>query len=229
VEMYSAEKGGEGMQLGLFLESEKPVRKVFLKDFMIDKYEVTNGEYSKFCKATKHQFPAVWVRGEIPEGRENFPVNNITWFDASEYCSWLKKRLPKEEEWEKAARGSVGRRYPWGDEFDIKKANVNLGDTLAVGSMPEDRSEYGVYDMAGNVMEWTVSWYRAYPGSTLESEEFGVVNRVLKGWSGTDAGHFGNPEIFSRSSSRHFYLPFGYGDDIGFRCVSTVIDNPGQN
>lgn len=141
-----------------------------LKAFYIDKYEVTNEDYKKFKH--DHKFP--------PE-KARHPAVNVTWHDANTYCKALGKRLPTEEEWEKAARGTDGRLYPWGKEFDKAKANTREGGvppaqhhdhsaggkqgtasdkgTVAVGSYEAGKSPYGVYDMAGNVREWTDNWF----------------------------------------------------------------------
>lgn len=202
-----------------FYEDEKPVRKVYLKGFYLDKFEVTNKDYKRFTMEMKYPPPPPWENGEFIAGQDLHPVENVSWFDANEYCKWAGKRLPAEEEWEKAARGPGGNKYPWGNEYDLSKANFNKGDTVPVGSSPEDKSYYGVYDMGGNVMEWTSSWYKPYVGSNLKLKDFGEKHRVLRGGSGTSVGHYNLIKIFSRSSFRHFYLPGGKGNDGGFRCA----------
>lgn len=222
IDELNPDPGATGVELELNLENEEPSQKLFLKSFKIDKYEVTNEEYKVFLDKNDYPAPATWAHNTFPSGKGNHPVNNVTWLDAYNFCEWMRKRLPTEMEWEKAAKGPDGTRYPWGNEYDIKKANFEKGDTMEVGSMPYDKSGYGVYDMAGNVMEWTGSWYKPYPGSTFKAEEYGETNRVLRGWSGTDVGHYNVPDIFSRNTSRHFYVPEGMGDDFGFRCVKDV-------
>ena len=131
--------------------------------------------------------PRHWENRKYPEGEDNLPVVYINWKDANAYCHWAGKRLPTEIEWEKAARGTDARIWPWGNVFDITKCNVESWEGSGpkpVGSYPQCVSPYGVYDMAGNVWEWTDSWYGdAYPGSTFTSDEFGQKFRVLRGGS----------------------------------------------
>ncbi|MEQ1813817.1 MAG: SUMF1/EgtB/PvdO family nonheme iron enzyme, partial [Candidatus Nitrotoga sp.] len=115
----------------------------------------------------------MWSTLKIQRAQDNLPVMSVTWSDAQKYCTWLKKRLPTENEWEIAARGKQGYEYPWGNVFDIKKTNDGqANDKLAdrnqdnpiapVGSYPEDKSPFGVMDMAGNVSEWVGDWYQPY-------------------------------------------------------------------
>lgn len=208
-----------GARGGAFYEDEKPVRNLYLDGFYIDKFEVINKDYKFFCNKTGYPPPTTWEKGMYISGQEMHPVENVDWFNANEYCKWAGKRLPTEEEWEKAARGPNGNRYPWGMEFDMKKGNFDRGDTVPVGSMPVDKSYYGVFDMGGNVMEWTSSWYKPYPGSTKESKDFGEKYRILRGGSGVVVGHYNLSKIFSRSSARRFYLPGGKGNDGGIRCA----------
>ncbi|MFQ5899973.1 MAG: formylglycine-generating enzyme family protein [Thermodesulfobacteriota bacterium] len=203
-----------------FFEDEKPIQKLNLDAFYMDMYEVTNKQYKDFLDMTGHEVPPDWHNSEIPDNRDNHPVRYVSWYDAYAYCRWKKKRLPTEYEWEKAAKGADGRNYPWGNEYDENKANLTLNDTAPVGSYPEDKSPYGVYDMAGNLMEWTDSWYKAYPNSTNVEKDYGEKYRVLKGGSGSDLGHYDLP-IFARTTNRHYYEPTGKGGDGGFRCVKT--------
>lgn len=208
-----------GSRDGKFFENEKPVRKINLKGFYIDKFEVTNKDYKPFIVKTEHEPPPNWEDGAYPPDHEMHPVNAISWFDAIEYCTWSGKRLPTEEEWEKAARGPDGNRYPWGKVYDGNKANLDKGDTVPVGSMPEDKSFYGVYDMGGNLTEWTNSWYLPYPNSTLQSRYFGEMYKVVRGGAGSLEGHYSLGSIYARNSFREYYPPSGKGIDVGFRCA----------
>lgn len=123
--------------------------------FYIDRYPVTNAEYKKFVDATGHEHPAHWRRGTWPEGKANHPVVQITWDSAFAYTQWAGKRLPTELEWEKAARGTDGRVWPWGNVFDPRKCNTSSEGTTPVGAYsPGGDSPYGLWDTAGNVWEW---------------------------------------------------------------------------
>jgi sulfatase modifying factor 1 len=109
---------------------EQPQRRVYLSPFRIDRLEITNGDYAAFVRETGHRAPAnaqaattLWENGQPLAGTDNHPVVNVSWDDAEAYCRWLSKRLPTEAEWEKAARGTDGRRYPWGDHWDHTFAN----------------------------------------------------------------------------------------------------------
>ena len=209
-----------GIRKGHFYEDEKPMRKIFLKGFYIDKYEVTNKKYKSFIDATGYPPPTLWRNGIYPADQHNYPVTNVTWFDAHAYCTWAGNRLPKEEEWEKAARGPDGNKYPWGNEYDEKKANTANETTMSVGSYETDRSFYGVYDMGGNVMEWVDAWYEPYHGNKLRNKDFEKRYRVLRGGSAVASEHYVLGKIFSRSSYRYYDDPSGRGEDGGFRCAA---------
>jgi len=124
-------------------------------EFYIDLTPVTNAEYKLFVDATGHAHPQHWRRGTYPEGKADHPVVEVNWFSATAYAEWVGKRLPTNEEWEKAARGTDGRTWPWGNEWSIDNANVFSGDTTPIGKYsPQGDSPYGCQDMAGNVWEW---------------------------------------------------------------------------
>jgi len=159
------------------MQDEQPQHWVDLSDFYIGKYPVTNAQYLAFVKATQHRAPSHWRRflrpAVIPPNRENHPVTYVSWHDASAFCRWLSRetgrlfRLPTEAEWEKAARGTDGRLYPWGNvspTAELCNFLFAVKDTTPVGrySMRGD-SPYGCADMAGNVWEWTYSLYQDYP------------------------------------------------------------------
>ena len=143
---------------------EQPQHRLYLPEFYIGKYPVTNEQYAAFVKATRQAAPQHWKNGQIPAGKENHPVVDVSWKDAVAFCRWLSQasgktiRLPTEAEWEKAARGDDGRIYPWGDKPPTKELcnfGGNVGDTTPVGQYPAGASPCGALDMAGNVWEWT--------------------------------------------------------------------------
>ncbi len=155
-------------------EDEFPQRTVFLPTFYIEQIEVSNLKYTQFLEATGWPAPAAWGREhQYPEGADFMPVTDVCWWDAMAYARWAKKRLPTEAEWEKAARGTDGRRFPWGEDFEIDHAN-NDRYLLPVGSNSLGATPYGVLDMSGNVGEWTASAYAPYPRpDALLPSEFG--------------------------------------------------------
>jgi formylglycine-generating enzyme required for sulfatase activity len=141
---------------------EQPQRIVRLPAFLIDELEVTNIEYKRFVDATNWPAPSGWIDGKYAENFEFLPVTGVTWWDAMAYARWVGKRLPTEAEWEKAARGTKGGRFPWDDQFAPERANNDIG-LLPSGSLPTGASPYGAMDMAGNAAEWTASIYAPYP------------------------------------------------------------------
>lgn len=208
------------------LPDEGPQHKVNLESYWIDVYEVTNAQYKKFIDATKRRSPAHFVNRTFPGGKADHPVTEVTWYDADAYCAWAGKRLPTDAEWEKAARGTDGRMFPWGNEFDTDKANTpqrwaklkQEGDTMPVGSFPGGVSPYGLYDMSGNVWEWTSSWYKVYPGNTHASENYGEEYKTLKGGSWWDCTFYKcgiSAPVFNRS----FFLRGTHNKSFGFRCA----------
>ncbi|MBI5787344.1 MAG: formylglycine-generating enzyme family protein [Candidatus Schekmanbacteria bacterium] len=193
-----------------------PSRKINLPAFYIDKYEVTNEQYKKFLDATNHTPPEPWGGNNFPAGKAKHPVVNITWEDASAYAKWAGKRLPTEAEWEKAARGTDGRYFPWGNKFEKSAANTDesgKGTTTAAGSYEAGKSPYGVYDMAGNVWEWTADYYLPYPGNTYADEFYGKERYVLRGGSFADLNY--DALTFIRSK----FTPQTDDDNVGFRCA----------
>ena len=231
----SQEDGKPGYDYGV---DEEPRHKVYLKPFYIDKYEVAIGEYRGFLKATGREW---FGDSDIPEGYlpelsynlpdiDPYPANYISWHDADDYCRWKGKRLPTEAEWEKAARGTDGRLYPWGNEFDFNKANVSTSqsfetDTKYVKSYENGKSPYGVLNMTGNVWEWTLDWYKPYPGSKYESEYFGETFKVFRGNGYSGLAHLQPNEYkriikeFSKVTFRFYSAPSGKFHDVGCRCV----------
>jgi len=211
-----------GFAKPLYLD-EHPRQTISLPAYWVDRYEVTQEAYAAFVTATGATSPKHWVEGRPPTGKERVPVTGVNWHDAQRYCTWRDKRLPTEAEWEKAARGTDGREFPWGEEYDGKKANTGdaaRGGLVEVGSFPEGRSPYGVEDMAGNAWEWTSDWYLPHPHSTYQSGQFGRTLKILKGggWGGT--GHYALPHFY-RSAYRFPMSPDAKFADFGFRCAKS--------
>lgn len=208
------------------LPDEGPRHEVELPAYWIDKYEVTNLQYKQFIDATGHRSPRHFRNRSFPEGKADHPVTQVSWYDAQDYCEWAGKRLPDDKEWEKAARGTDGRMFPWGSEFSIDKANTPVrwaamyveGDTTPVGAFEGGKSPYGLYDMTGNVWEWTSSWYLPYPGNQRVTENYGEKYKVLKGGSWWDCSFYKcgiSAPVFNRS----FFNPRTKNDSFGFRCA----------
>ncbi|MCS7011366.1 MAG: bifunctional serine/threonine-protein kinase/formylglycine-generating enzyme family protein [Anaerolineales bacterium] len=210
---------------------EHPQHEVYLDEYWIGKTPVTNRQYEVFVRATGWQSPSHWKNGCVPSGKEDHPVVNVSWDDAVAFCEWLSRvsgkkiRLPTEAEWEKAARGTDGRMYPWGYKRPSKNmcnfapGALSFGEgTTPVGRYsPQGDSPYGCVDMAGNVWEWTADWYAAdYYRFSPTRNPSGPVNgrgRVLRG------GAWVSDENAIRSAYRYWSLPNGRNDRIGFRCA----------
>jgi len=207
-------------------ENEGPMRQVFLPDYFIDIYPVTNAEYKRYMDATSAMFPRHWGGFEVPPGLENHPVHRISWFEAVMYAEWASKRLPTEAEWEKAARGTDARRWSWGN--NMNEANTLVWDrgefmmTAPVDAHPGGASPYGVFETGGNVEEWCADWYDAYPGSPYRSKAYGKRFKVLRG---------GN-SFFTMNHARCAYRCFTRPEDsgiegvvgAGFRCVMDYVE-----
>jgi len=133
--------------------------KINLPAFFIDKYPVTNGDYAAFVISTGHRPPPHWQNGQFPADMERHPVTNVSYTDAQAYAEWMGKRLPSEAEWERASRGTDGRKFPWGEDFDIKKCNLIAGHTTPVNKYLQGVSPVGAMDMLGNVWEWCSGRY----------------------------------------------------------------------
>ena len=209
---------------------QRPSHNVHLDPFYIDKYEVTNAEYYEFLgyiKKTKdhskcredepinkdHQ-PHNWEKGYY--GHPEFPVVRIDWYDACAYAAWVGKRLPTEAEWEKAARGTDERKWPWGNEWDPSR--YNFGDPEPVGSHEDGKSPYGCYDMAGSVAEWCADWYKMNyyeksPKGNPKGPEKGE-KKVIRGGS-----RFIPDGLSLRSTARKAVLPNIGNISVGFRCA----------
>jgi len=220
-----------------------PQHEVVLPEFKIGRYPVTNSQYRRFVEATQREWDS--EKGRRPEN-DNCPAVEMTWHDARAYCAWLTEvwrtegkigadeavRLSTEAEWEKAARGTDGRIYPWGDRREETRCNTTesgLGQTCAVGMYPDGASTYGVLDMAGNVWEWTSSlWGKSFgkpdykypykPGDRRENLEANDdILRVLRG------GSWYRYLFYARCSFRSRGGPYGRSDYFGFRVVVSPI------
>ena len=205
-------------------DREQPQHTLYLPDYYLAKTLVTNAQYAAFVQATGHTQPGHWKGGKPPGGKEDHPVVNVSWHDAIAYCRWLSEttdrpyHLPSEAEWEKGARGSDGRIWPWGNRWDVERSNTledAKGDTTPVGAYPQGASPYGLLDMVGNVWEWTRSVYKDYPYVLEDGQEdlesAGV--HVLRG------GSWSNDQFLARCVSRGRDLS---SDAVGFRLVSPL-------
>ncbi|MBI4402270.1 MAG: formylglycine-generating enzyme family protein [Nitrospirae bacterium] len=219
------------------LGNERPEHKVFLNSYYIDQYEVTIARYAKFLQATGHKAPPLWDEDSV-ESAGNRPAVGLDWNDADAYCKWAGKRLPTEAEWEKAARGTDGRRYPWGHMQPFPDiANYNRGQWVSYaitlnpvetlggmsvrhGTKEGGKSPYGLYQMAGNAAEWVADWYdREYYGKSQEKNPTGPKDgekRVIRGgsWSDSPAG--------IRSTARVSAEPDYRDLTLGVRCAMDV-------
>lgn len=204
---------------------EQPVHRVYLDAFQMDKYHVTVGQYAKYLEATDQEAPPEWDIMNQPRHQKR-PVVNVSWFDAATYCKWAGKRLPTEAEWEKAARGTDGRLYPWGNEAPTrlhanfgKKQWANHMALVPVGMFEMGKSPYGIYDMAGNAWEWVNDWYdhdyyKKSPGKNPQGPAKGK-SKVVRG------GNWLYIQEFLRSSFRFNAEPSGRQFGYGFRCAKT--------
>jgi serine/threonine protein kinase/formylglycine-generating enzyme required for sulfatase activity len=242
-----AEPGGPGRWHHEWFDDEKPQRNVYLDGFWIYRYEVTVAQYSRFCTETGSVMPKAPPWG----WQEDHPVVNVTWDDAEAYAEWAGVRLPTEAQWEKAARGTDGRHFPWGPHWDPAKCQCSIGAwaqagrTAPVGRHPAGVSPFGAHDMAGNVFEWCRDWYvsdyysiapaRNPPGpSRVEThvtmdrdpnpqtfQRATGVSHVVRGGA-WDQSHIGEFTCTNRSWDRLL-------NSVGFRCAKTIDKPPSPN
>jgi len=232
------DENAEALSLGIpkpWYVDESPRQEIFLKAFLIDRYEVTNRRYKVFVDDVyKGNPPPGWNGMDYPSGQDDYPVTAVNWWDATNFCQWAGKALPTEKQWEKAARGEAGSEYPWGNTFDPSLANLSVkagskNDLKPVGSYPQGATPLGVQDMVGNVWEWVADDYEPYKGSTYASKDFGTGLKVFRGLSGRNIGHFPGSSYlmalskFARSGYRQYADSESYGPDIGFRCVRNEV------
>lgn len=213
-------------EIPALLDSEKPSHTIMLDAFWIDRHEVTNAHYKRCVDdgACLTPFETKSATREEYFGNpeyDDYPVIQVSWDDATTFCEWAGKRLPTEAEWEKAARGTDGRIYPWGNDFDASRLQSILlsGDTLQVASYPGGASPYGALDMAGNVLEWTADWYdpgyytfspRENPSGPLSGQD-----RVVRGGLGSVIQDLDLARIAFRFKS----APDSHESLISFRCA----------
>jgi formylglycine-generating enzyme required for sulfatase activity len=225
---------------------EKPQHEVSLDAFWIDRTEVTNAQYARFLNALGgHQGECegqdcieiqsrtsqshIRLQGGqyvVEGGYEEHPMIEVSWYGAHAYCEWAGGRFPTEAEWEKAARGTDGRIYPWGNQdADRNRANYGLfvGDTSQVGNYPAGASRYGALDMAGNVWEWVSDWesstyYNVSPYENPQGPETGSY-KLMRGGSWTSGWEY------IRAASHGYLDPVVCQHDVGFRCV---VVGPGE-
>lgn len=218
---------------------EGPAHWVLLDSYLIDKYEVSNEQFGRFMKATGHAAPAYWDDPRL--NKPNQPVVGVNWFDAKAFCEWQGKRLPSEAEWENAARGPEGYRYPWGNTFEAHRANYGNREsaTALVDSHPEGISSYGLHHMSGNVFEWVADWYdpNYYQKTPHPPNAQGPEKPVWLGGTGTyvDRLTVGQKRVIrggswiaaknSITATHRFWnhpLNNSYGVGLGFRCAMTA-------
>ncbi|MDX8413133.1 MAG: SUMF1/EgtB/PvdO family nonheme iron enzyme [Mariprofundales bacterium] len=210
----------------------RPQHSVTLRAYRIDKYPVTQAEYAKFVAANHYRPPLNWVNQRIPQGLLLHPVTLVSWNNARDYCTWAGKQLPTEAEWEKAARGSDGRRWPWGNGLKTDALNTyySVRHTTPVTTYPQGASPYGVMDMAGNVSEWTATIYAAYPGNKAALAAMQPQQLDPTYHEGSDAKERGEYRVrrggswksdpFATSTYHRNYSRPNYASDFfGFRCV----------
>jgi formylglycine-generating enzyme required for sulfatase activity len=203
---------------------EKPAQQVYVDAFSIDKYETTVEQYAAFLQAKRVEPPADWKIINQPAHQKR-PATNMDWVDAFAYCKWAGKRLPTEAEWEKAARGTDGRLYPWGNDPPTP-LHTNFGKTewnnhlvlAPVGTYEAGKSPYGAYDMAGNVWEWVNDWYdfKYYQKGNVKNPIGPSTGgtKVIRGGS-----WYSNPRAL-RSANRSLISPTDQGL-TGIRCAKT--------
>jgi toxoflavin biosynthesis protein ToxD len=249
-----ADRSGLAKRYGGTRESyaeESPQHEVDLSAFMMMRVPVTNSLYAHWVAATGATAPVTWRGGILPEELRDHPVCDVSWEDAISFARWLSTetgiawQLPTEAQWEKAARGTDGRQFPWGNAFDADACNsreAGRNSTTTVGAYPDGASPYGLLDMAGNVWEWTRSLQAPYPYSDLDDRNHipspvprqGIwrrlmarlrrgppagsteIRRILRG------GCYANPEGFARCACRFRLVPTSRTPFLGFRLVYSL-------
>ncbi len=231
--------------------NEAPVRQVWLDAFYVDVYPVSNARYRQFvdymqgggdhrhCYPAEHlssvtrelnHCPRLWARGVRGFSEERLrkfggdpqPVVTVTWYDAFAYAAWCGKALPSEAQWEKAARGPDGRRFPWGESWDPARLNsgLDVGVTTRIDAYPQGCSPYGVFDLLGNVWEWCLDRYdrRGYLNGSLRNPTGPAdgLDRVCRGGAWNYVNHY------ATATTRHAFGPSEAYEFVGFRTVLPV-------
>jgi sulfatase modifying factor 1 len=209
-------------------DENSPRRDIYVDAFYLDKYEVTVSRYAKFLKATGNVgAPEEWQTVNPQNGAE-LPVVGVDWHDADSYCRWVGKRLPTESEWEKAARGSDERKYPWGNDVPTPehaifgkpyKNPVYKNGVAAVGTRSKGASPFGIHDLSGNVSEWVADWFAEGFSRADVRNPKGAEKGTVKAIRG--GGWYDPPERLI-IAKRWYANPDQRLDDLGFRCASDV-------
>lgn len=222
----------------------RPAHIIDMSAYRIAKYPVTNAQYARYVAATGERPPMHWTNGRIPPGLELHPVTMISWFHARKYAEWAGMRLPTEAEWERAARGDAGHRWPWGNRMDPTRLNTyyRVGSTTEVTVYESGASPFGVMDMAGNVSEWVFDDFLPYPGSpapehmfyaslpaipdsaslrSLSVAEFVPTTERYKVIRG---GSWKSDPFSTAGFHRNFSLPNYASDFFGFRVAQDIND-----
>lgn len=197
-------------------EHSRPEHYVTVGPFFMDITEVTNEAYKQFVDAAGYKAPPQWKDGTFPPDKERFPVTGVTWHDAVAYAQWAGKRLPTEQEWELAARGTDGRLYPWGAKWDTKMANA-AGASRGLREVGQGgTSPFGLYDMSGNAWEWTASEAKAYPGGQDPKSKLQL--KVIRG------GYFGSTASDATAVKRAYWGATGEADygNTTIRCAKDI-------
>jgi formylglycine-generating enzyme required for sulfatase activity len=211
-------------------DDEQPVHRVVLDSFYLDTFEVTNGRFAQFVAAIQSEPPWGFADRETPIVHAERPVRWVNWLEAMGYCLWAGKRLPTEAEWEKAARGTDGRTYPWGNDpptpahavFGLKEGG---DETVSpIGNRDSGASPYGVHDLAGNLYEWVTDWYDdEFYQTTPTRNPRGPVAGTTKGQRG---GSYINSPYRLRSAFRTKGDPTEHDPNVGFRCAQDAPPRP---
>jgi len=220
---------------------DHPQHTVTLPAYKIDKYAVSNAQYARFVAATGHRPPSNWKNGKIREGDLLKPVTLVDWYDAAAYAKWAGKRLPTEAEFEKAGRGTDGRRWPWGNRMEPERLNTyyNVGSATDVNAYPSGASPYGVMGLSGNIDEWVADDFAAYQGSDAPADLFqGKVGRAVNAqdqamkvvelmpvqqrYKVLRGGSWKGDPFSTALYHRNFAFPNYASDFFGFRCAADV-------